>query len=254
MWAKALSCAQKAAATDANLQGGGGSRACYDGAVRRGGGSAAHPVSFEVEPAYTGRPRLSGALRPLLALPHLLFTGGPSLLGVVLAPLLIAAGLAPLTLPLAIGAFGVLAAVATVASWLAIVARGRQPRDLREFAIFFLRWRMKAVTYAALLRDEFPPFGYGDYPARLALAAPPPQRARLAVALRLPLLLPHAVALAALNAVLAPVGVAGWLAVVLFGRYPRPLYGFSAGVVRWSLRVEAYLLLLHDCYPPFRLD
>ena len=221
--------------------------------MRGGGDGAAHPLSFEVEPAYTGRRRLSVALRPLLALPHLLFTGGPSLLGVVLVPLLIAAGLAPLTLPLAIGAFGVLVAVATAASWLAIVTRGRQPRDLREFAVFFLRWRMKAVAYAALLRDEFPPFGYGDYPARLELVPPPRERDRLTVAFRLPLLLPHALALAALNAALAFTSVAGWLTAVLLGRYPRPLYGFSTGVVRWSLRVEAYLLLLHDRYPPFRL-
>ena len=218
------------------------------------GYGAAHPVSFEVEPAYEGRRRLSGGLRLLFALPHLVFTGGPSLLGLVVAPLLIFIGLAPLTVPLTIGAFGVITALATIASWFAILILGRQPRDLREFAIFFLNWRTKSIAYATLLRDEFPSFGFGDYPATLTLPPPLARRDRLSVFLRLPLLFPHIAGLVILSAGLTVVSVFAWITVVLFGRYPRPLYAFSASVVRYSLRVEAYLLLIHDDHPPFRLD
>jgi hypothetical protein len=32
-----------------------------------------------------------------------------------------------------------------------------------------------------------------------------------------------------------------------------PLYGFGVGVLRWNIRVDAYLLLLDDTYPPFSL-
>ena len=219
-----------------------------------GGDGAAHPVSFEVEPAYEGRRRLSGGLRLVLAVPHLLFAGGPSLLGMVVAPLLILAGIAPLTVPLTVGAVGVVAALATVASWLAIAITGRQPRDLREVAVFYLSWRAKTVAYATLLRDEFPPFGFGEYPATLTLPSAPLARDRFSVVFRLPLLLPHIPALAVLNAALTVASVLGWLTTVLFGRYPQGLYDFSASVVRYSLRVEANLLLVHDTYPPFRLD
>ena len=145
-------------------------------------------------------------------------------------------------------------ALATVVSWFVILVRGRQPRDLREFAVFFLGWRAKAVAYATLLRDEFPTFGFGDYPAALTLPPPLATRDRFSVALRLPLLLPHIPALAVLNAALTVVSVIAWFTVVLAGRYPQPLYDFSVAVVRYSLRVEAYLLLVHDDYPPFRLD
>ena len=49
------------------------------------------------------------------------------------------------------------------------------------------------------------------------------------------------------------VGVAG-IAILFTGRYPAELYRFGVGVLRWNTRVEAYLLLLHDVYPPFSLE
>ncbi len=219
-----------------------------------GSDGAAHPVTFAVEPAYASRRRLSGGLRLLFALPHLLFTGGPSLLGMVVAPVFVVVGLAPLTVPLSIGAFGVLALLTTIASWIALLVRGRQPRGLREVATWFLGWRANAIAYAVLLRDEFPPFGYGDYEAHLAIPPQPERRDRVSIALRLPLLLPHLPVLVVLNVLLTVVSVIAWLTVTLGGRYPAPLYDFTVGAVRYSLRVEAYLLLLHDTWPPLRLD
>jgi hypothetical protein len=44
-----------------------------------------------------------------------------------------------------------------------------------------------------------------------------------------------------------------WVAILFTGAYPAPLHPFGLGVMRWLLRVEAYLLLL-DEYPPFTLD
>ena len=48
--------------------------------------------------------------------------------------------------------------------------------------------------------------------------------------------------------------IIAWFAILVTRRYPRGLYSFSVGAFRWTTRVEAYMLLLHDEYPPFSLD
>jgi hypothetical protein len=48
--------------------------------------------------------------------------------------------------------------------------------------------------------------------------------------------------------------VIAWFAILFTGRYPEGLYRFGVGVLQWNLRVEAYVLLLRDEYPPFSLE
>ena len=42
--------------------------------------------------------------------------------------------------------------------------------------------------------------------------------------------------------------------ILATGRYPRGLYTFGVVCLRWLIRVEAYLLLLVDEYPPFSFN
>jgi hypothetical protein len=78
-------------------------------------------------------------------------------------------------------------------------------------------------------------------------------RNRLTVGFRLILVIPQLIALALLGIAEAVVLLIALFAVLFSGRWPAGLCEFTVGVLRWWLRVETYLLLLTDEYPPFTL-
>lgn len=210
-----------------------------------------HPVDVHVPPQTDGRNRMTTAFRIILAIPHLLLVGAPAAFAFSWSANPEGNGGFQWT---GGGVLGAVAAVCALIAWFAILFTGRYPDGLRSLAAMYLRWRVRAVAYTALLRDEYPPFGDGPYPAELVLDPPEKPRDRLTVAFRLILAIPHLVAVWVLGVAWCVSTVCAWFAILFTGRYPRGLYGFGVGVLRWNTRVEAYLLLLHDAYPPFSLE
>ncbi|TMF70076.1 MAG: DUF4389 domain-containing protein, partial [Chloroflexi bacterium] len=69
------------------------------------------------------------------------------------------------------------------------------------------------------------------------------------------LAIPHYVVLFFLWLGAAIAVMAAWFAILFTGTYPRGLFGFVVGVLRWTNRVNAYAFtLVTDQYPPFRLS
>lgn len=202
--------------------------------------SAGHqyPVSLAVEATLGGRNRLTTFLRPVLAIPHMILVGPGSWFH-----RLDSAGL-----------LGAAAYVLAIVNWFMILVTGESVAGIRDFQLYYLRWRTRAVAYMALFVDVYPPFGDGAYPANVAVTDPGSERDRATIAVRPILAVPHLVVLFFLLFAWALVTLAAWVVILFTGRYPAGLYPFALGVMRWMLRVETYLLLLVDEYPPFTLD
>ena len=201
---------------------------------------ADYPVTFEVERQATERNRKTVAFRFILAIPHVLLVGGPGFgLG---------AGSERT------GVLGMVAAVASVINWFIIVFKGRANGDLLSLQQYYLRWRARALAYEALLRDEYPPFGDSDYAVSADFPAVIEGRNRWTVGFRFLLVIPQAIVLFFVLIAWLVTVIIGWFAVLFTGRYPDGLWQFGEGVMRWILRVEAYVLLLRDEYPPFSLQ
>jgi hypothetical protein len=216
---------------------------------------AVHPVDVRVAPALHGRNRTTVAFRIILAIPHLLLVGAP------VAATLTWGWTSSETGPRLDwgsggGVLGAVAAVCALIAWFAILVNGAYPDGLRGLVTLYLRWRVRAVAYTALLRDEYPPFGDAPYPAELQATLPEAKapRDRLSVAFRIILAIPHLVCVWALSVVWFFTTIVAWFNILFTGSYPEGLYRFAVGVLRWNTRVEAYLLLLHDAYPPFTLE
>jgi hypothetical protein len=204
-----------------------------------------YPVSIAVQPALTNRNRLTTAFRLILAIPHLILVGGFS------------AGIAVGGDSTSVGAEGgLLGAVAlflAIVSWFTILFAGTHIVGIRQFTRFYLRWRVRALAYFMLLEDPYPPFGDAPYPASIEISDPSGPRDRLTVGLRLLLVIPHVIVLLFVMLAWCITTVVAWFAILFTGDYPKGLYEFGAGVLQWRLRVEAYLLLMVDDYPPFSL-
>ncbi|CAN5872396.1 hypothetical protein BH23GEM9_BH23GEM9_28930 [soil metagenome] len=211
--------------------------------------AATYPVSVQIRPATGERNRLTTAFRFFLAIPHMLLVGGPAAVGGWIGW----QARDGLSWSSGGGVLGAVAGIAAIIAWFAIVVTGRHPDGLWRLAAFYLRWRIRAIAYMMLLRDEYPPFGDEPYPAELALPQPEGSRDRLTVFFRFLLALPHLILLCLLGVLWAFTTAVAWVLILLTGRYPETLYGFALGVLAWSARVEAYILLLRDEYPPFTL-
>jgi hypothetical protein len=206
----------------------------------------AYPVTVHVEPAPANRNRLTTAFRLILAIPHLILVGGAGFGVSYSGDTQTSAGAEG-------GLLGAVVLVLAIVSWFTILASGRHLAEIRQFTSFYLRWRTRALAYLMLLADPYPPFGDLPYPAEISIDALQEPRKRLSVAFRVFLAIPHFVALFFVLVAWHVTTAIAWVMILVTGRYPGSLYGFGVGALRWRLRVDAYLLLLVDDYPPFSL-
>ncbi len=137
---------------------------------------------------------------------------------------------------------------------LMILFRKKYPRWWFDWNLHLARFLMRVAAYAFLLRDEYPST---DEEQAVHLDFDYPDAQRLSRGLPIVkwlLAIPHWIVLWFLWIGTIVCVVIAWFAILFTGRYPRPLFDYVVGVNRWTLRVEAYaILLITDRYPPFTL-
>jgi hypothetical protein len=200
-----------------------------------------YPVQLTVD--YPDRPlnRLTSAFRIFVAIPILIVLGTVS--GSTVAS---SQGNA-----VAAGAGGML----FLGPLLMILFRRKYPRWWFDWNLELQRFTNRVVAYVALMDDRYPStdeqqavhieFVYPDASQDLNRWLP---------LVKWLLAIPHFVVLIFLWIAALVVVVVAWFAILFTGRYPRGMFDFVEGVLRWGQRVFAYsVLLVTDEYPPFSL-
>ena len=138
---------------------------------------------------------------------------------------------------------------------LMILFRRKYPRWWFDWNLSLSGFGLRVAAYFALLTDVYPSTDE-EQTVHLELRYPEVQKELKA---GLPLVkwllaIPHYIVLAFLAVGVLGAMIIAWFAILFTGRYPRGLFEFVVGVMRWGIRVGAYaFLLITDIYPPFSL-
>ncbi len=138
---------------------------------------------------------------------------------------------------------------------LMIVFRQKYPKWWYDWHINMTRFSTRIGAYALLLRDEYPATDE-EQAVHLEITYPNVEADlnRWLPIVKWALASPHYVGLSVLLIGVVVAGVIAWFAILFTGRYPRGIFDYMVGVMRWSLRVQAYAwLMTTDKYPPFSL-
>jgi Domain of unknown function (DUF4389) len=138
---------------------------------------------------------------------------------------------------------------------LMILFRQKYPRWWHEWNLELLRFANRVGIYVALMDDRYPSTDE-QQSVRLDFAHPDAQQElnRWLPLVKWFLAIPHYVVLFFLYIVAVVLVIVVWFAILFTGRYPRGIFDYVEGVVRWHNRVVGYaFILVTDQYPPFRL-
>jgi hypothetical protein len=139
---------------------------------------------------------------------------------------------------------------------LMIVFREKYPRWWYDWNRELLRFTNRVGTYVALMNDRYPSTDERQW-VELDFPYPDAKRDlnRWLPLVKWFLAIPHYIVLFFLYLAVIVVVIVAWFAILFTGRYPRGIFDFVEGVIRWHNRVVGYaFILVTDRYPPFSMS
>ena len=135
---------------------------------------------------------------------------------------------------------------------LMILFRRKYPRWWFDWSLELQRFTNRVGIYLSLMDDRYP--ATDDHQSVHLDYSYPEDLNRWLPLVKWFLAIPHYIVLYFLDLASFFAVIVAWFAILVTGRYPRGMFGFVEGVIRWNVRVTAYTLtLVTDRYPPFRL-
>jgi hypothetical protein len=138
---------------------------------------------------------------------------------------------------------------------LMILFREKYPRWWYEWNRELLRFSNRVGIYIALMDDRYPSTDEGQA-VHLEFPHPDPKSDlnRWLPLVKWLLAIPHYIVLFVLYVGVLFAVIGAWFVILFTGRYPRGIFNYVEGVIRWQNRVVGYaFILITDRYPPFRL-
>ena len=136
-----------------------------------------------------------------------------------------------------------------------ILFKEKYPKWWFDWNIGITKFAYRIAAYIFLLRDEYPST---DNDQSVTITIPYPdvknELKRWMPLVKWILVIPHIIALVFLFVGVILCTIFALFTILFTGRYPKWIFNFVEGFLRWALRVSAFALLLTtDQYPPFRL-
>jgi hypothetical protein len=188
-----------------------------------------YPISYGADPALEGRNRLTSFFRYIVAIPWLIVAS----------------------------VYGIIAEIAAIIAWFAIVFTGRYPEGIYNFNAGYLRMYSRTFSFSHLISDEWPPFGGSEapeYPVRIGVAPPLDRYSRLKTGFRLIIGIPVMLLAIVQSLILYVCAIIAWFAILFTGKLPEGLFNPMRSALAYLTRGTGYFLLLTEDYPPFSYE
>ena len=184
-----------------------------------------YPVNLSIDYSETSD-KSTAFIRLILVIPVLIVLGMLSSIGALLFPVL-----------------------------LLILFKQKYPKWWFDWNVALTNFSLRVIAYGLLMRDEYPSSDE-DQAVHVDIPYPDVEKDldKWKPLYKWFLAIPHIIILCFLEIGVVLCSVFVWFAILFTGRYPKGVFDFVEGVLRWFLRVAAYAILLTtDEYPPFRL-